>query len=480
MPLVSANSSRQVQSLLAPISTAQPAGLFDIEDETYQAIDQEMVKLGGLRQGSIDWLYIEEAAQQYLLGQAKQFRVAAHLLTAWLQYRQWARWSDAICLLAGMVAEYWETSHPKPGATGYPAKRKLVKLSLKRLAEALPRLEAGSFEAVFFEAAQRGVARLVELASAYQLDLAALLELQRALLRLGLAGAAEPVTPPPLAAPSSSLDALTRTLVPAAPKASLGNERETRRALLNMADFVNQQDPYDPTGYQLRRFALWAHLHAAPGTREGRRTELPSVPADISALYQDGLSGANVEPALLMRVEKSVAASPYWIRGSFYAAAIATRLAMTEVAEGIRQATERFARRLPALRGLCFSDGSPFIDDQCYGWLAGGLRSAPAVGGAQEFGALREELHAQLDNEGVEVVLLRLQKLHAEYQSPREHCHAALIASELLASRGLTWLARDLSAAVARTMEATTAKAWEPDLYQSLQGASAQSARLDQ
>ena len=91
MSLVIAQSSRQVQSLLAPISAGQPAGLFDIEDETYQAIDQEMVKLGGLRQSSIDWLYIEEAAQQYLLAQAKQFRVAAHLLTAWLQHREWRK-----------------------------------------------------------------------------------------------------------------------------------------------------------------------------------------------------------------------------------------------------------------------------------------------------------------------------------------------------------------------------------------------------
>lgn len=480
MSLVSANTSRLVQSLLAPISAAQPAGLFDIEDETYQAIDQEMVKLGGLRQGSIDWLYIEEAGQQYLLGQAKQFRVAVHLLTAWLQRREWARWCDGVCLLAGMVDEYWETSHPKPGATGYPAKRKLVRLALRRLAEALPRLEAGTFKAAFFEAAQRGLAHLVGLAGAYQLDLPALLELQRSVLRHGQTDAVEPAAPVPSVAPAGGLETLTRTLAPATPKATLGNERETRRALLNMADFVNQQDPYDPTGYQLRRFALWAHLHAAPGAREGRRTELPAVPADISDLYHDGLSSANVEPALLLRVEKSVAASPYWIRGSFYAAAIATRLAMTEVAEGIRQATERFVRRLPALRGLCFSDGSPFIDDQCFGWLAGGAPGKPAVGGAQEFSALREELHGQLVNEGVEVVLLRLQKLHAEYQSPREHSHAALIASELLASRGLTWLARDLSATVARTMEATTAKSWEPDLYQSLQAASPQSARLDQ
>ena len=37
-----------VKLLLTPIDPEQPAGHFDVEDETYQAIDQEMVKLGGL------------------------------------------------------------------------------------------------------------------------------------------------------------------------------------------------------------------------------------------------------------------------------------------------------------------------------------------------------------------------------------------------------------------------------------------------
>ena len=47
-------SADEISRLLAPIDPAIPAGLFDIEDETYQAIDQEMVKLGGLQAASIE------------------------------------------------------------------------------------------------------------------------------------------------------------------------------------------------------------------------------------------------------------------------------------------------------------------------------------------------------------------------------------------------------------------------------------------
>ena len=66
MSLVEEVTAEDVARLLAPIDAQNPAGLFDVENETYQAIDQEMVKLGGLQEPSIDWAYIEEASRQYL------------------------------------------------------------------------------------------------------------------------------------------------------------------------------------------------------------------------------------------------------------------------------------------------------------------------------------------------------------------------------------------------------------------------------
>ena len=152
---------------------------------------------------------------------------------------------------------------------------------------------------------------------------------------------------------------------------SLGNERESRRAVLNMAELINEQDPYDPTGYQLRRFGLWAHIQAAPPTKQGNRTELMAVPQDIAGDYEEAIAGTSIDAALLLRIEKSVTACPFWIRGSFLAATAATRLAMGEVAEAIRAATARFVQRMPALQQLCFSDGRVFVDDQCLAWLRG-------------------------------------------------------------------------------------------------------------
>lgn len=459
MSLVRGEVFAGVDPLLAPIDAQMPAGLFDIEDETYQAIDQEMVKYGGLHQASIDWPYIEEAACQYLGRQCKHFRILGHLLSAWLRAGRWESWSDGLGLLAGMVERYWETAHPKPGPTGYLAKRKQVKLMLERLAEALPALPSASPDAAPLRQARAALLRLQGCAAA-QLDAQAIAALERALARRADACAQLSV----LAMPSSpKTQALTWPSMPG----PAGNDRETRRSALALAESINQQDLYDPTGYQLRRFALWGHIQTAPSARRERCTELAGVPKDLAESYQEALAATAVEPALLLRIEKSVAASPFWIRGSYLAASVALRLAMEEVADAIRLASARFVRRVPGLMNLCFSDGSAFVDAQTRAWLTA-QQAAQAAGPAHEYAGLREELVAQLAREGVEVVLLRLQTLQAGQCAPRQRCHASVIAADLLGARGLTWLADDLYANAARLMATTPAHAWEPDLYQRL------------
>jgi type VI secretion system protein VasJ len=294
-----------------------------------------------------------------------------------------------------------------------------------------------------------------------KLDQASIEALQRQLNKYS-----EPVASPEPYRVSPSVDALTPAFFNSPKPQPVGNEREQRRAVLAMAEQINQQDPYDPTGYQLRRFGLWSHLRTAPLIARDRRTELTAVPLDIVEGYQDALVANAVEPALLLRIEKSVAASPYWLRGSFLAASVASRLAMDEVAAAIRQTCERFVCRVPALMELCFSDGTAFADAQTQAWITGANQAEVGSSGSLEYAGLRDELVTQLNNEGVEVVLLRLQKLHAANDAPRQRSYATVIAAELLASRGLSWLADDLYANVARLMRDSSAQAWEPELYQ--------------
>ncbi len=456
-----------LEALLAPLDARQPAGIFDEEDDTFQGVDHEMVKLGSLQEPTIDWPYVDEAAQNYLRSQCKHLRIAGHLLTARARTRSWRGWAEATGVLAGMVERYWETSYPRPGAAGYAAKRRLVDQLLARLADSLAALESTGYGEAFYKAGQAALDSLQRCADSAKLDVPTLTKLE-GLLRQK----AEALRAPELADARLNAPARGEVLTDAffAPSATTpGHEREGRKSLLAAAEIINQQDAYDPTGYLLRRFALWAHLTNAPPPRKHHQTELMAVPADVADGYAKALSAHAVDPVLLQRVERSVTSSPYWLRGSYLAAGIAQRLEMPLVAEAIRQATERFVTRLPALLKLEFADGRPFADTETQVWISGAAASGTSTAASHDYAAVREELHGLLDVQGIEPMLHRLEAIQQEAADLRHRCHVMAIAAELLHPRGLTWLADGLFARAYQTMQHASAPEWEPNLFKLLE-----------
>lgn len=467
MSLVKLPAPLDLDTLLAPLDPRQPAGVFDEEDDGYQGIDHEMVKLGSLQEATIDWPYVDEAAQHYLRSQCKHLRIAGHLLTARARTRSWRGWAEATGVLAGMVEHYWETSYPKPGTTGYLAKRRLVGQLLERLSDSLAALENTGYGEEFYKAGQAALDSLQRCAESTQLDVPTLTRLEALLRQKAEALRAPELVDARLETPARGEALSDAFFTPVLP--TPGNEREGRKSLLAAAEIINQQDPYDPTGYLLRRFALWAHLTNAPSARKHHQTELMAVPADVAEGYAEALSANAVDPTLLQRVERSVTTSPYWLRGSYLAAGIARRLEIPLVAEAIRQATERFVTRLPALGKLEFADGRPFVDGETQAWISGAQASGATSAAGHDYAAVRDELHSLLETQGVEPTLRRLEAIQREATDPRHGCHVMAIAAELLRPRGLTWLADGLFVRAYQSMQNASASEWEPDLFSLLQ-----------
>ncbi|MNT19051.1 hypothetical protein D3C72_1542880 [compost metagenome] len=65
-------------------------------------------------------------------------------------------------------------------------------------------------------------------------------------------------------------------------------------------------------------------------------------------------------------------------------------------------------------------------------------------------------------------MLHRLQDKQGNSESPRQRAYATVIAADLLASRGLSWLAENLYSNVAITLRALPAHEWEPELAEQL------------
>jgi len=466
--LVTAFAPLDLEALLAPLDARQPVGIFDEEDNTYQGIDREMIKLGSLQETKLDWSYVDEASRLYLSQQCKHFRIAVHLSMARLRSGGWRGWAEAAGVLAGMVSGYWEDSYPKPGPAGLSAKRRLLSLQIERLGGALAALDAKSFAEEYYKAGQQALDQLQACAAQVKLDVAVLTRLESQFAQQAEATRAPDLAEARQMAPVSSGSVLTEAFFKEA-SFQAGNERENRRTLLALAEFINHQDAYDPTGYLLRRFALWAHLGAAPGARKGNCTELMAVSVDTAEAYADALKANAVDPVLLQRIEKSVSSSPYWLRGSYLAAGVARRLEMPLVAEAIRQATQRFIARLPALTELQFADGRAFVDGDTLAWIGGEGAGATTTATGHEYSALREELHALLEREGVEAMLRRLEAVAQEASHLRHRCHVIAMAGELLGSRGLAWLADGLYARAHAAMRDATAREWEPDFFHLLE-----------
>lgn len=453
-----------LDSILSPISAQNPAGVFDEEDNAYQGVDSEMMKLGGLQETTIDWTYVDSTSRQYLHGQCKHLRIAAHLATARMRAGGWRGWAEAAGVLAGLTARYWGTSYPKPGAAGLTAKRRLMAQQLERLGEALAKLDGRGYADEYYKAGQQALDKLQSCAGEAHLDVPTLTRLEGQLRQH-----AEATRAPELAEAQHELSTRATGIseaffIPVA--LDPGNERETRRSLLAVADIINHQDAYDPTGYLLRRFALWAHLSVAPSAvKDTLRTELMAVPAETAEAYWDALKANAVDPLLLQRVEKSITSSPYWLRGSFLAAGIAHRLEMQNVAEAIRQSTERFVARLPALARLQFADGRAFVDGETQSWISGTDEDSAKLGAGREYPVLRDELRDALETTGVEAMLKRLETIQQASADPRHGCHVMTIAAELLSTRGLAWLADGLYVRAHQVMQGASAAQWEPSFF---------------
>ncbi len=470
MPMVT-EMDDVIESLLAPIAGASPAGAFDAEDELYLSIDLEMVKLGGLHAATLDWSFVESSATHYLQLRCKHLRIVGHLMNAWLRHQQWQGWIRSIQLLAGMTELHWTSVFPQPGPAGLPARKKLYEALGQRLLQSLKHLQPDSHSSAGATQATEAVAALERAEHRHAIDASVAEVLIPALGRAIEHAERAPFQPPRparSASPQPMRDALGKEFFSESRQLPLGSEREIRAACLKLADHINQQDGFDPTGYLLRRRALWAGIHGTPPARADGRTEMMNVPADISMEYQDALMGGPCSPALLMRIERSVASCPYWLRGSFLSASIAQRLEMPMVAVVIRSAVGRFAQRLPMLRDLLFSDGSPFIDAETLGWISGdddGDRCG-AAGKAVTLARMHAELlDQQQDGQSMESILLGLQARQRGQKTLRERAYSSAAAADLFHARGLASLAQDLYAGVALTMSSHAANEWEPDLF---------------
>lgn len=469
---------------LAPLLAAlpdEPVGQPLDELADYVWLDEEMMKVGSLQHGEVDWAGAESRASRLLSERGKDLRVLGHLLHCLQHEGDAGRFALSLRLLAGGLDGWWESAHPYAGPRGARARPRLFTQFTQRAVKLAAGLSVTRREP--HQALLAALETLTASARNRQLPLDDLEELQRRLQRLA------PASEPSAAAPSrdrpATPDPTASPAPPPPPEARLeaGNERGNRQALLKMAEFLNEQDPGEALGYRLRRHAIWSLIQALPAARGDGRTELAPIAADRVADYREAIARAGQsrdgqaregDGRLWLRIENSLALSPYWIEGHRLSATLAECLGHPRCAEAILDEAVRFHARLPGLETLRFNDGTPFVDDETLQWLQ---RAAPdatpaSPGGGDPWQAGLAEARELLGAGDLAAALQRLDRGLAEARSPRDEAYWRLAGADLLREAGLTALAAQHYRALGQSVAGIGLEHWEPALLTRIEQAS--------
>jgi len=432
-----------IEEFLTPIPGDKIAGRCDEDNPHYVELDQLMRKYGTLHQNSIDWERVNQLTKQILMQQCKHYRVLSHQITYWLIKQGSTGLRDSLYLLDSYLQHYWVNGHPKPGTAGIKYRRRHVEQILFRIDKQAPRIlqAAPADSLLILQSARKQLDKTLK-----KRKLNADLKQFDQHLKNQIA---QPIPPTPAITSSSAPITTPQTL---SHTNTAQDTRQIKRLLLQQAEQLNQQQPADPLGYQLRRHALWSDIQAAPPADKNGKTELSAPPSDLISHYQEQLANHSTTLALLQQVEHSVTASPFWIQGSSLAVVIAKQLELREVASAIATATQAFIQRIPALQQSTFRGGEPYINDEDLTQLA----MPPS--------ATTETPHIPTT-----VALPEWAEQQNQHTAPREQCYLKLLASEQLQAAGLSSLAHDLLRTTQRTIKNMTVAEWEPQYLQRLQ-----------
>lgn len=462
-------SEKQLVPILMPLqANAQGYLIGDALDtrRDYLTLEEEMMKVGSLQHAQVAWEDAEMLAVKLLSEQGKDLKVLGYLLHCMQHDGSGVRYALSLRLLARAIMQpWWEHAYPNSDARAVVLRQRLFQQFIQRSLALLA--------VVNFTDAEEELAACLSSLAELQHNVAEKglpsKEIDKLANKLNAVGTEKKPTPPPTTVETPA----TPAPVAKAPELHLeaGNERTNRQALLKMANFLGSQHPEEPLVYRLRRHAIWMSIHVLPVThQESGKTELAPVSPDRIAEYQDGLEKGG-DTALWQRVENSVALSPYWLEGHRISAALASQLGYTCCAEAIREETQRFVDRLPSIKMLKFSDGTPFLDKETADWLAQQPSSQRALTSQGAWQQGLEEAKALLNEGDLGAGLKRLDQGLSQALFPRDQVYWRLAIAELLDDAGLETLAKQHYQTLHTTATALGLEHWEPALVARLASA---------
>ncbi|HDZ8842837.1 TPA: type VI secretion system protein TssA [Aeromonas dhakensis] len=467
--------------LLTSLPDEQIRGAVLADEPRWDYVETELVKLGSLAHSQVDLNAVAEACLGLLESRTKDMRVLAQLLRCLQHPAKATPLGAAISLLEAWIQAYWLLAWPGNASQ----KQRLMVQIVKRFEGALPRIcesaSAAELAQLLAQAEQLEQVWLAQCPDKGELLDPLVMGLKRAQRQQvaqaqadaagqpqssGAAAASNPASAGPSASGAGAM-LLSGGGGSAGIDVDSSNDRAWRQTQLKVAELLIERQPDAAVGYRLRRHAVWAGITAVPMSGAGNKTPLAPMSADMVDEYRAAMNAP--DQGLWQRIEQSLTLAPYWFEGHRLSAEVAQKLGFGAVAQAIAEELGAFLQRLPALRELAFSDGSPFLSPECSRWLQ------PAKGGSAGSGetGLAEEVAQRHGEQGVAAALALLDERIAQLKEPRDRFHALLVQAELLAQEGMEALARQHYQHLWQEASRLGLLHWEPGLVNRLESLAA-------
>ncbi|MGL5117933.1 MAG: type VI secretion system protein TssA [Plesiomonas shigelloides] len=456
------------QRLLTPLPDEAMRCAVAADDPLWESVETELVKLGSLAHSQVDLQKVAGACLTLLETRTKDMRVLAQL-TRCLQHPAKATpFATALMLLDCWVEAYWACAWP----ASVMQKQRVVSQIIKRFEGVLERVCSAASNAELTQLLQLSEA-FAERWNALAPDKSALLDellagLRRAQRQKHEQAKADAAATPAASTASSTISGQNAvsggaaSLMSASSQSAIdtSDERAWRQTQLRVAELLIEAQPSAAIGFRLRRHALWSGITAAPLVSRGHKTQLAPFSADMADEYRSALAQADL--ALWQKIEHSLTLAPYWFEGHYLSAQVALKLGYTAVANAIADEVGTFLARLPTLREMTFSDGTPFLSAECSQWLQ---PAASVAGGSADLGG---ELQACCQTQGLSGALSMLDEKVRQLKEPRSRFYHQLAGADLLAAEGMPHLAAQQYQSLWQETQRLGLAQWEPGLVNRL------------
>ncbi|QXO15824.1 MULTISPECIES: type VI secretion system protein TssA [Vibrio] len=454
------------QSVAQPIKGESRVGERLIDDPLFDFVEDQMMKVGSLSHGSVQWDEVEHSVVKLLGEKTKDIKLLVYLLQCLHNQFTAARFILSFEVMTDFMAEFWEESYPAPGKRGNLPRRKFFSQIAQRFALVVDKVDFNRFDTADRDALASAVDGWQKVIESHGLSSEAVDLVVRSITSQLRQAEERQQTQP--AASAQPVAAATAAPTSSSPSLAIDNssDKAAKQTLLKVADFLAEQEFGVALSVRLRRYAVWGAITSLPDHKADGETMLRGMQQDRIKDYQDQMRHPDL--TLWRKVEQSLTLSPYWFDGQLMSFNIARSLGKETWCSAILEETEQFLQRMPSLFDLKFKGGAPFVSEEVRDWLAATQHTTAtqSVGDWQE---KRQEALTLAKDGGIAVALSMLNDGLVAATEPRDQFYWRLLSADLMQANHLDAMAQQQYQTLHTQISAMQVTDWEPSLVEQLE-----------